>query len=156
MAINTRKTTAPITKLPPTTKFPNDSITSPAALVPVLPSNKIKRDDEMFNASRNRVISSSVVGNTLNSDGFVMYIADSNITTETVMFAEISTSSSAAGKGVIIASTIPSTAIGTLASLQLNDRTATCHDRCMGMALDVFTRSSFSTLPSIQCSVDVS
>jgi hypothetical protein len=55
-----------------------------------------------------------------------------------------------------MASTIPSTAIGTLASLQLNDSMAVCHDRCIGMALDVFTRSSCPALPSIQCSVDMS
>src|SRR6476660_6870715 len=99
MAINTRNMTAPITKLPPTTKLTNDSITLPAALVPVLPSNRINRDDEMFSARRNSVINSNVFVITLTSVGFVMYIGGITTTTEIVMFAEINTSSSAAGIG---------------------------------------------------------
>ena len=72
----------------------------------------------MFSASRNSVSSSSVVGNTLNSTGRVMYIATSSTMTDNMMFGAISTSRSNAGSGAIIASTMPSTPIGTAMSGQ--------------------------------------
>src|SRR5579885_1273691 len=102
--------------LPPTTKFPKASITSPAAAVPVLPLSRMRRDEEMFSASRHRVINRSVVGNTLNSTGRVIYIETRSTTTDSVILALISTSSRNDGIGAIMASTIPSTARGTAKS----------------------------------------
>src|ERR1700685_17157 len=101
-------------------------MTSPAARVPVCPCSRIRRDEEMFNASRKSVISSSMVGKTLKSVGRVIYTVERRTTTEMVMFAEINRSRSAAGSGVIIASTMLSTAKGMASSPQFKDRRATC------------------------------
>src|SRR5208283_3407968 len=102
-------------------KLPNASMTSPAAFVPVLPFKRINREDEMFRERRNRVIKSSVVGKTLKSAAFVMYIDDSSTMTEKVMLAEISMSRRIDGRGMIIASTMPSTASGMASSLQFRE-----------------------------------
>ncbi len=62
------------------------------------------------------------MGKTLNSTGRVMYIETSRTITETVIFALISTSSRKDGIGMIIASTIPSTASGTPRSDRFENR----------------------------------
>src|SRR5215831_11269451 len=63
----------------------------------------MRREEEMFRASRNKVISRSEVGKTLNS-------------TDSVMLALIRMSSRKLGMGMIIARTIPKTARGTAKS----------------------------------------
>src|SRR5271165_7530402 len=114
-------------------------MTSPAALVPVLPFKRISRDDEMFSESRNRVIRSSVVGKTLKSAAFVMYIEDSSTMTENVMLAEISTSRRIDGSGMIMASTMPSTASGMASSLQFKEFKTGRHPAWIGAVLAVLT-----------------
>ena len=66
--------------------------------------------------------SNSEVGNTLNSTGREMYIETISTITDSVMLALISTSSRNDGMGAIIAITMPSTASGTLSSLQFPNR----------------------------------
>lgn len=83
-----------------------------------------------------------------------MYIADSKITIDIVIFVEIKTSNSRGGKGVIIANTMPRTAIGTLISLQFNVRKVVCHDFCAGTVLIAF--AAMKPLLPIQYSVDLS
>ena len=97
---------------------------SPRRAVPVFPFSRIKRAEEMFNASRNNVSSNNEVGNTLNSTGRVMYIETSSKITEMVLFALISTSRRNDGIGEIIAITIPSTAKGMVISAIFPNRDA--------------------------------
>ena len=97
-------------------------MTSPAALVPPLPFMRIKRVAEMFRARRNSVSSRSVVGKTLNSTGFRMYMETIITTTDIMMSVTIRMSSMKPGTGVISAITMPSTAIGTPNSFQLVNR----------------------------------
>ena len=99
-------------------------MTSPAALDPVLPFSRIRRAEEMLSASRNRVIKRRVVGNTLKSTGLTMYKPTSSTITESVMLVLINISSRNGGNGMIIASTIPSTASGTEISDRFRDRSA--------------------------------
>ena len=68
---------------------------------------------------RKNVSSRSVVGKTLNSTGLVIYIETSSTTTEIVMLELISMSSRNAGSGMIMASTTPRTAKGTLSSAKV-------------------------------------
>src|SRR5258706_4963382 len=124
IAISTRKLTTPMTYLPPTTKFQKASMTCPAARVPELPCSKMRREEEMFSARRNSVISSRVVGKTLNSTGRVICIETSITITERVMFALIRRSRTKDGSGVIIARTIPKTASGTPNSASVPRRDA--------------------------------
>jgi len=70
----------------------------------------------MFRVSRNKVISRSEVGKTLNSTGRVMYIDTRSTITDRVMLALIRMSSRKLGMGMIIARTIPKTARGTAKS----------------------------------------
>src|SRR5262249_22640961 len=99
-----------------TTKFPNASMTSPAALVPVFPLMRMRRDDEMLSARRNRVSRRREVGKTLNSTGLTIYIETSSTITEMVIFALMRMSRRNDGMGAIMASTMPSTERGTLSS----------------------------------------
>src|SRR5438552_19088358 len=99
-------------------------MTAPAALDPVLPFSRIRRAEEMLSASRNRVIKRRVVGNTLQSTGLTMYKPTSSTITESVMLVLINISSRNGGNGMIIASTIPSTASGTEISDRFRDRSA--------------------------------
>ena len=61
------KTIRPTTTLPPTTKAPNDEMTSPAS-----PCSRISRVPEMLRASRKSVATSSSDGNTENCRGSVV------------------------------------------------------------------------------------
>ncbi len=61
------KTMRPTTTLPPTTKAPNEEMTSPAS-----PWSRISRVPEMFSASRNSVATSSSDGKTENWSGSVV------------------------------------------------------------------------------------
>ena len=106
----------PMTKSPATTKFPNASITEPAAPVPRCPSIKISRVLEMLSPSRRIVSSSKSDGYTLNSTGLSRYIVETSVMTESVMLREISTSSTKAGTGMTIIRTTPMIATGTAAS----------------------------------------
>ena len=84
---------------------------------PIHPDPKhAKRDEETFNARRNSVIKSSAVGKTLNSAGFVMYIATSRTITDMVMLTLIRMSRKNVGSGVIIANTMPKTEMGITSS----------------------------------------
>src|SRR5438445_1390807 len=94
-------------------------MTVPAAPVPVLPSSRMRREEEMLSARRNSVSSSSVVGKTLKSTGRRMYIDTISTTTDIMMSVTSSTSKRKLGMGVISARMITSTAIGTDISLQL-------------------------------------
>src|SRR5579872_1769421 len=91
-------------------------MTAPAAVVPLLPLSRISRDEETFNARRNSVSSSSIVGKTLNSTGRVMYIDTIITITDIMMSVTIRTSSMMLGMGVIRATTMASTASGTASS----------------------------------------
>lgn len=81
-----------------------------------MPLSRIRREDETFSARRNSVISSRVVGKTLNSTGRVTYIPTSKIITLSVMLAEINRSTRNGGIGTTMARTMPSTALGTASS----------------------------------------
>src|ERR1700677_4246105 len=78
----------------------------------------MRRVAEMFKARRNSVNSSSVVGKTLNSTGFRMYIETIMTTTDIMMSVTIRPSSTTPGSGVIKAITMPRTAIGAASSFQ--------------------------------------
>src|SRR6266542_721442 len=91
-------------------------MTSPAADVPVLPFIRMRRVEEMFKDSRNSVSSSKVDGNTLKSTGRRIYIATIVTTTDTITSVTIRMSSTNGGRGVINATTMASTAIGTARS----------------------------------------
>src|SRR2546426_11998302 len=79
----------------------------------------MERDEEMFSAKRKSVSSNRVVGNTLNSTARRMYSEISRTSSESMMLAEINTSSRKGGIGAIITRTIPKTATGTLMSWRL-------------------------------------
>jgi hypothetical protein len=76
----------------------------------------MRRLEEIFNASRNKVRRRIAVGNMLNSTGREIYIETIRTTTPRVMFALIRRSSRNAGSGVIIAMTIARTTSGTATS----------------------------------------
>src|SRR4051794_31970849 len=76
----------------------------------------MSRDEEILSARRKSVRRSKVVGNVLNSTGFVMYIETISTMTDNMMSAEIRKSSRNAGSGVIIAITIARTPTGTAIS----------------------------------------
>src|SRR5689334_15033869 len=95
-------------------------MTSPAAAVPLLPLSKINREEEIFKARRNKVNNSSMVGNTLNSTGRVMYIETIITITDIIRSVTIRKSSRKLGKGVISAITIASTANGTANSVTVS------------------------------------
>src|SRR5271168_2848865 len=78
----------------------------------------MRRAEEIFRARRNKVINSSVVGKTLNSTGLVMCRDTRSTIRDIVILAEMRRSRRNGGSGVIIASTMPSTAIGTANSRQ--------------------------------------
>src|ERR1700749_2665470 len=93
-------------------------MTSPAAEVPVCPFSRIRRADETFRARRKRVRSSRVVGNTLKSTGFVIYIATIRTMTDIIMSVTIKRSSTNGGMGAISATITARTAAGTANSLR--------------------------------------
>jgi hypothetical protein len=62
-------TITPITKLPPITRFPNASMTWPAALVPSWPCDRISRVEARLSASLSMVAISRTVGKAENSSG---------------------------------------------------------------------------------------
>src|SRR5271170_3124001 len=82
----------------------------------------MRREEEIFRASRNSVSSNREVGKTLNSTGLVMYSETIRTITETVIFALIRISKRNDGNGAIITITMPSTARGTLRSLRFPNR----------------------------------
>ena len=69
MTISTTKTTIPTTKLPPTTNWPKDMMTWPAASIPSDPLSRTRRVEATFSDRRISVSSSSREGNTENSTG---------------------------------------------------------------------------------------
>ncbi len=79
--------------------------------------SRIRRAEDTLSASRNKVSNRRVVGKTLNSTGFVMYIATISTMTDIMMSQTINKSSRMLGIGAINAITIPSTAAGTANSL---------------------------------------
>ena len=62
MMVRIAKTTMPTAKLPPIRKCANDSITWPAAPVPVWPYISTARVEATFSASRSSVVTSSTPG----------------------------------------------------------------------------------------------
>jgi len=66
---------------PPTTKFPNISTTRPA-----YPSVRMSLVEEILSASLNNVVIKSRVGNTENSNGFLIYRVINNIITDRAKF----------------------------------------------------------------------
>src|SRR5436190_3053553 len=76
----------------------------------------MSRDDDTFNASRNSVNNSRTVGNTLNSTGRPIYMATIMTITDIMMSNTISRSRMKPGNGVISATMIARTAIGTPSS----------------------------------------
>src|SRR5579875_3451441 len=93
-------------------------MTRPAAAVPLLPLSRIRRAELTLSASRNMVSSSNVVGNTLKSTGFRIYMVTMSTMTDIMMSSTINRSSNAGGTGVINAITIASTATGTVNSVR--------------------------------------
>src|SRR5581483_10752338 len=91
-------------------------MTLPAAAVPPFPFSNMRRAELTFSARRNRVSSKSVVGKTLKSTGLMMYIVTIKTITDIAISKAIRTSSRNGGMGVISATTIASTAIGTPSS----------------------------------------
>ena len=74
-------TTRPTMKLPPITTSPNDSITLPAAPVPVWPSSSTTRVEATFRHRRSKVVMRITVGNREKSSG----LFDDTLTSSTRM-----------------------------------------------------------------------
>ncbi len=94
-------TIIPITKLPLVTKFPNASITWPAAAGPVWPFASISRVEARLSARRSMVAISSTVGKDEKSSGREMNSAVIRISTEKVIEMAREKSSSHRGIGRI-------------------------------------------------------
>ena len=89
----------PITKLPLITKWPNASMTWPAAAVPSWPCPRINRVDAMLSDSRSMVEISRMVGNAENSSGVWMNSDVIRIRTENVIETASAKSRSSGGNG---------------------------------------------------------
>ena len=76
------KITIPMTKLPDTMKREKPSITPPAALGPVCPSDRISRVEATFSDSRSMVTTSNSVGKELKSSGRGIHSATIRISTD--------------------------------------------------------------------------
>jgi hypothetical protein len=88
-------------------------MTLPAAAVPPFPLSKIRRAELTFRDSRKRVSNKSVVGKTLKSTGRRICIATISTITDIMMSITIRMSRMNEGRGVINATTMASTAMGT-------------------------------------------
>ncbi len=93
------KTMMPMTKLPPITKWPNASMTWPAAAVPSWPCARMSRVEARLSASRSIVAISSTVGKAENSSGAWMNSDVIRISTENVIEMASEKSSSSGGSG---------------------------------------------------------
>ncbi len=112
MIIRITNTTMPTAKLPPTRKWPNASITWPAASGPVWPSSSTTRVDATFSDRRSSVENSSTLGNAAKSSGFIVYMLTSSTITDSAMLNVNSRSSSIGGSGRIIIPRIMQMRIG--------------------------------------------
>ena len=83
--IRIAKTMTPMTKLPPMTKWPNASMTWPAAAVPSWPRARMSRVEARFSARRSIVAMRSTVGKDENSSGSSMNSEVIRISTETMI-----------------------------------------------------------------------
>ena len=88
--------------MPPIRKWPNDSITLPAASGPVWPSSSTTRVEATFSDSRSSVVISSTVGKAAKSSGFTMYAAISSTISAIAMLKVNSRSSAKGGSGSTI------------------------------------------------------
>src|SRR5262249_31443665 len=86
-----------------------------------LPLSKISRDEEIFSASRYSVNNRSVVGKTVKSTARRTYTATIITITDSMMSTTRRKSSSAPGIGVMSATTVPTTAMGTPISPSADD-----------------------------------
>jgi hypothetical protein len=108
MTTRIRKITRPMTSEPPTTKWPNAAMTSPA-----YPPPRTRRVEATLRPSRNSVAISSSDGKIEKSSGRLTYIDVSRITSDPTMLTTISMSSSTGGSGTTSSMTIPTTPAGT-------------------------------------------
>ena len=118
MIIRITNTTIPTAKLPPTRKWPNDSMTWPAASGPVWPSSNTIRVDATFSDKRSNVENSSTAGNAAKSSGFCVYMLTSSTITESAMLNVNSKSSRNAGNGKIIMPRIMQISTGPASALK--------------------------------------
>src|SRR5262249_22481091 len=101
--------------------------------------------EEMFSASRYSVNKSKVVGKTLKSTALRMYTETSSTITDRVMSTTIRKSSSIGGMGMMSATTIATTAIGTAISLSPREVPGTA--RSLG-------RSVAAAAAVVACAID--
>src|ERR1039458_9936936 len=101
---------------PPTTNCPKAPITCPAAGVPSLPCNRMRRLLANPSDRRKRVKSRRTEGNTENCTGRVMYIATSSTRTEAVRLADNRMSRAKVGNGTNITNTRATAIKGTTQS----------------------------------------
>src|SRR5215471_2891097 len=87
-------------------------MTSPAADMPSVPCNRIRRVEAMFRDNRNSVDINKIEGKEENSVGLSRYRAAKRITTEREILADINISRTIDGKGTITAIKMMTTAIG--------------------------------------------
>ena len=99
----------PITTSLPIRNDPNAATTRPAALRPSLPWPRINRVVATFSDSRNKVVSSSMVGKLDRSSGRRRKIATISINTDMVMDTDRPKSSNMPGSGTINTATISTT-----------------------------------------------
>ena len=111
------KTTIPTVKLPPIKKWPNASITLPAAAPPVWPSVSTTRVDATLSDRRSMVDTSKMVGKAMKSSGLTVYRAVSSTITDSAMLKLKNTSSTKAGSGSIIIASSKMMIIGAASAL---------------------------------------
>jgi hypothetical protein len=108
MTMRITKMISPTTIDPPTTKWPNDSMTWPAN-----PCSSTSRVALTLSASRNIVAMSSREGKIEKSSGRVTYMLTSRISTAPVMLTAMSRSRSTVGSGTMSMTTMNTIAAGT-------------------------------------------
>ena len=99
----------------------------------MLPFSRIRREEEIFSASRYSVSNSSVVGKTLKSTAFRIYTETIITITDSMMSTTIRKSSSIDGMGMMSATTIATTAIGT--AISPNPRDVPGSVRSLGLSV---------------------
>ncbi len=102
MTTRMMKTMTPTAKLPPTKKWPNASITLPAASGPVWPSISTTRLDATLSDRRSSVVNSSTAGKAAKSSAFMVYMLTSSTMMDRAMLKVNSRSSKNGGKGSTI------------------------------------------------------
>ena len=107
MTTRIRKITRPITREPPTTKWPKASMTSPA-----YPSRSTRRVEATFRPRRNRVSTRTRLGKIDRSSGLVMKRVVMSTSSDMTMLTLMSTSSSAGGNGTTSSMMMPTTRMG--------------------------------------------